>query len=193
MPTNIIKVSSTTTPKFIKPYTIRYEHNNKLMEWEMIKTHDSVHILVDNITNKTLLFVKQLRVPVLVSDGSTDGDVVECCAGIIDNEEYVKTTGDSGAKLTAIDEVKEELGYNVPNDKISLIRKYKASVGTSGASATAFYAKVTNSMYIGQSLQEGEDIKVLEVPYNKVEEFISQETTDAPTLFLVYWWMVNKK
>lgn len=59
---------------------------NKILSWEILESHSTVHILVDNIETKEILLVKQPRIPVLLRDQSQLGLCVETCAGLIDKE-----------------------------------------------------------------------------------------------------------
>ena len=187
----ILNITTLDNPKYIKTKQVNYKKKGKTFEWEMVETHDSVHVLVDNTDNKTLLFVKQVRIPVLVNNPDTDGEVIECCAGIIDG--YVASTPTERARGTARDEIFEELGYIISVYDPKKVATMKSSVGTSGSTNTSFYVEVTNSMFVGQNLGEDEEIEVIELPYDMVEEVLMNSTTDAATLFLVHWWLLNKK
>ena len=180
----IIKESPLGEPLFLKPGSITYTvDDGEEAYWEMIKQHNSVHILVNNITTNELLFVKQVRIPVLVNNPETDGTVIECCAGIVDKNISL-------AEI-AIDEVREELGYDVDILSVQHVRTLKSSVGSAGSTGTAFYVEVEDCQYIGQQLSLFEDIEVIRVPYEDVEEITENATTDAMTLFLTYWWLAQ--
>jgi len=174
-------VTDLTLPKFIKPKAVIFERNATAGMWEMVKQHDSVHVLVDNTETEELLLVRQVRIPVLVNNPNTTGEVVECCAGILDKG--------LSPKETAIAEIQEELGYMVFMNNISEIRSLKSSVGTAGSTSHAFYATTTETGHVGQNLGEGEDIDIVRIPYDAIESTIETEPTDAITLFLLYWWM----
>ena len=190
-PVKIISNTPTTRGKFLNPVTLQYLRNGKKRTWEAIESHASVHVLVDNITTKSLLFVKQVRIPVLNADPSTNGEMVECCAGIIDG--YGGTTPKEQAKCIARDEIHEELGYMAPLHEIQTIKELKTSVGVSGSRSYAMFSEVTEENHVGQKLQEDEDIEVISIPYDKVENFLMESTTDAITMYLMTWWVLNKK
>ena len=189
-PVKILDTYEDGVQKFIKHKSVLYQRKGtKIAEWEMINAHNTVHIIVDNTTTQELLFVKQVRIPVLVNNPDTDGTVIECCAGIIDK--YVDTPPLTRALLIAQDEIKEELGYSIKLIDIKPIKLLKASVGMTGTTAHLFSAKVTNQEYTGQQLSSLEDIEVIKVSYDKVLEFLEHSTTDATTMFLAHWWLLN--
>ena len=179
-------------PKFVQTAATTYTVGSKLASpiktWEHIKdAHDSVHILVADTETEELLFVKQVRIPVLVRDQG-NGEVTECCAGIIDH--YQSAFPERRSELVARDEIKEELGYEVPTNKLLRIKELKSSVGTAGTTAHTFYTEVTPKEFVGQHLTRDEDIEVIRVPFNDVESFMGTATTDAVTMFLVQWWLI---
>ncbi len=180
-------------PEFLQPNVVHYSREGQDSLWEIIKSHDTVHILIDNIDTQELVFVKQVRIPVLVNNPRTDGAVVECCAGIIDKYPELATHHPKERALQiAQEEIREELGYAVELDDIVPIKQLKSSVGMSGTTAHLFYATVEESDYIGQQLSMFEDIEVVKVPYANVEEFINDATTDATTMFLTCQWLKSK-
>ena len=188
---DILRISDLITPQFIKPQLVSFTRDGDTMEWETIKTHDSVHILVENREDGTLIFVKQVRVPVLARNPGTDGVVVECCAGIIDK--YPELEESERAHRIAREEIREELGYDTLLSDIKPVKQLKSSVGTSGSTAHAFYAEVKPENFIGQQTSIFEDIEVVEIMYSDVEEYLAQADTDPMTMFLATWWLRNFK
>ena len=181
--------SSLKEPKYVKTQSIAYQSGIDFGVWEMVHTHNTVHILVENTDTREILFVKQVRIPVLVNDPDTKGEVIECCAGIIDG--YEGSPPLTRAMLIARDEIKEELGYDIPYETIKLIKELKSSVGLTGSTSYTFKAKVQEKDYIGQQLKLLEDIEVVKIPYNNVKDFINAQTTDATTIFLTHRWLLN--
>ena len=120
-----------TSPKFLKPYRVNFRQNKKDRSWECIQSHNSVVIIIFNVSRNVLVFVKQFRPPVFVSNavkgrpitaGDTidtgihrgeDGVTLELCAGIMDKTEDLA--------VTAQEEVLEECGYQVPVDRLQRI------------------------------------------------------------------------
>lgn len=184
----IIKIEDNTNPKFIKAELITATRDNKEFYWERIKSHDSVHILVDNTETRELLLVKQVRIPVLVNDSLNNGVCIEACAGLVDK--------DTNIIQIAKEEVLEELGYNVRTENIIFLKKLKSSVGSSGNTAWVFSCNVDESMKVseGGGVHE-EDIELFRLPYKDIYDFatFSIENTDAMTQYLLYYWLYKNK
>lgn len=195
-PVFIHKVTPNDNPKFVKTEAIHYTRGSKLAKtavWERIVSHDTVHILVNNIDTKELLLVKQVRLPVLAKGNHVDGVTIEACAGIIDKYLSVYTSPLNRAQLIAIDEVREELGYLTVSTRLTKLPLYINSTGGSAATAYPFYCEVTDADYLGQQLEDSEDIAVLALPYSEVKEFLANTTnTDASTRYLLQWFLLNK-
>lgn len=176
----IISEETNTAPKFIKTKLVTCERDGEEFKWECVESHDSVHILVDNYETNELIYVKQVRIPVLVRDDSKQGQVIEACAGIVDK--------DLPLEKIAIEEVEEELGYSPKPENISFIKTLRTSVGSAGAKSHLFLAQVSEADKIsnGGGLPE-EDIEVVRIKYEDLEEelfFNDEIDTDAVTLFL---------
>lgn len=173
-------------PGFIKTQRVIAERDGQEFSWEMVKQHDSVHILVANTDNDTVILIKQVRIPVLVNNPDTTGKIVECCAGIIDNYEEIEDPVERATQI-AIDEVREELGYAITEENIDFITKVYGSVGSSGSSQYIFVAEVNNDQYIGQQLSFDEDIEVIEVKIDEIDEFMTNVNTTTMTHLLTTW------
>jgi len=154
--------------KYIKPYKI----NGK---WECINVHDSVHILVDDITNKQLLFVKQYR-PAIADY------TIECCAGLVDKDLSIVNI--------AREEMQEELGYR-PINIIRLGKSYP-TVGISSSISHFYYAKVSTTSFIGKQPGIDENIETIRVGYRDIPEFMHKLSTTS-SIYLVQQWLLNNK
>ena len=116
------------------------------------------------------------------------GVTYELCAGIIDQD----------ISLTALmkQELLEECGYNIPEEKIQKVSKFRG-VGSTGSEQTLFYAEVTDDMIVdgagGGNLQEGERIEVFYLPIEKSREFVFDESKEKPAgLLFAFMWYFNK-
>ena len=181
-PVTIENVTPNDAPKFVKTELVEAKRDGKLFYWERIKSHDSVHVIVYNLSTREFMFVKQVRVPVLVNNPGTDGAVIEACAGLVDK--------DHTPQQIAKEEILEELGYEVHTPDVHFIKTIKSSVGTAGTNAHLFYAEVTEA----EKVSEGggldtEDIEVVRVSIDEVEDFIFEATTDAVTMFLTTYYL----
>ncbi|CAG9789144.1 unnamed protein product [Diatraea saccharalis] len=46
---------------YVKPFRLNYTQNGKQKSWDLLEVHDSVAIIVFNVTRKVMVFVKQFR------------------------------------------------------------------------------------------------------------------------------------
>ena len=172
-------IGENLTPRFAKTELVTAERDGVPFVWERIKSHDSVHVLVDNAETAEILVVKQVRVPVLCNDKSLNGEVIEACAGLVDK--------DTNIQQIAKEEILEELGYDVPTEEVLLLKSLKSSVGTAGTNSHAFIARVDETMKVSDGGGiDGEDIEVVRIPYEDVDAFFfdSDIHTDAITMYV---------
>jgi UDP-sugar diphosphatase len=186
----IDEVIKNDAPKFVKTKLIKASREDgKIINWEMIEAHSSVHVLVDNIETNNIMIVEQVRVPALVN-GKGDGICSEMCAGIIDK--------DYSIEQIAVEEVIEEMGYKVELEDIIPVRKYLSSVGTQATDVNTFRVTVTEDMKVNEGGGlPSEDIRIRNIPYSDVADFIfgigkyKEVNTDATTLYLMSIWMLT--
>ncbi|XP_023232028.1 uridine diphosphate glucose pyrophosphatase-like [Centruroides sculpturatus] len=189
---------------YIKPARMIYTQNGIKKNWDLMRTHDSVAVVIFNIDKKSLVFVKQFR-PAVYYRGipldeckdlidtkkypGTLGVTLELCAGIVDKdqslEEIVK------------EEMWEECGFDVPLSNIEKITSFRSGVGITGSLQTLFYAEVTNAMKThqgGGNSQEGEYIEVIELPLSEAHQLIYDEMVPRPvSLLFALMWFFDKK
>ncbi|XP_055587094.1 uridine diphosphate glucose pyrophosphatase NUDT14-like [Uranotaenia lowii] len=191
---------------YVKPFRFYYTQNGKEKNWDLLKVHDSVSIIIFNSTRQKLVFVKQFRPAVyhgLVSvEAGSEGKSIdmnkfppslavtlELCAGIIDKPIPV-------AEI-AREEVLEECGYNVPVARLEEIMSYRSGVGTSGALQTLFYVEVTDADKIptGGGGVDDEIIEVVEYSIEEARKLTEKGVvlTSPPSfLFGVLWFLTNR-
>jgi len=166
---------------FVETALATYTQNGVKKSWEVIKSHDSVAILIYHKEKKAFILVKQFRPPVYRHDGI--GMSTELCAGIIDKELSIEQI--------AIEEIDEECGFKVSLENLERITKVNSSVGTAGTSQTIFYAEVNESMRIsnGGGIDD-EMIEVIELPTSKAKTFMFDESQVKTTglMFAFMWW-----
>lgn len=128
---------------YLKPFRLHYTQNGSEKTWDLLKVHDSVCIILYNVTRKKLLFVKQFRPAVLMgmisstvnTDKKTASSIeqkqvidlntfqakeaitVELCSGLVDKP--------VGIRQIAAEEVLEECGYKVPEERLEEIMTYR--------------------------------------------------------------------
>ena len=118
----------------------------------------------------------------------SEGVTYELCAGIIDKNVSL-------ASLMK-QEILEECGYNVPEEKLQEVVSFRGGVGSTGSVQTFFFAEVTDEMRVsegGGNLHEGERIEVFYLPLEKSKEFLFDSTKQKPAgLMFAFMWYFNK-
>jgi UDP-sugar diphosphatase len=183
----ILGTSPLTNPQYIKTELITFTRDGKEFTWEKLTTHDSVHVLIVNTDNEEVLIVKQIRIPILVNDDSQQGEMHEICAGLVDK--------DAPLEQITKEEILEEVGYNVPLERITHIRNVKGGAGRSGHESYLYYTLVNNAMKVSEGGGlENEDIEVVSIPYTEIKDFLNGGLhTDTVTLYLLAHFLINKE
>jgi nudix-type nucleoside diphosphatase (YffH/AdpP family) len=134
-------------------------------------------ILLYNKISNTVILTKQFRLPTYIN-GNTSGMLIEACAGLLDNdnpEDCIKR------------ETEEETGYKI--SKVEKIFEAYMSPGSVTEILHFFIAEYSNDMKIndgGGLEEEGENIEVLELPFNNTLTMIDTgEIKDAKTIMLL--------
>ncbi|XP_057661150.1 uridine diphosphate glucose pyrophosphatase NUDT14-like [Diorhabda carinulata] len=190
---------------YMKPYTMHFVQNGVKRTWDLLTIHDSVAILLYNISRNVLIFVKQFRPAVYFGsipeedrkfDEEIDmkkyppslGVTLELCAGIIDKQK--------SQEVIAKEEVLEECGYDVPISSLEKIGLYRSGVGTSASLQTAFYCEVTDEMKVsaGGGVDD-EIIEVVEMTVGDIKKYVTQDYIKSPPsfMFAIYWFLYHKQ
>ncbi|XP_077297306.1 uridine diphosphate glucose pyrophosphatase NUDT14-like [Arctopsyche grandis] len=199
-----VYVSPLPDSPYVKPFRLNYQQNGMVKNWDLLEVHDSVAIIIYNLTRNKLVMVKQFRPAVYYSsvprvdkqDGTIDtekypaslGITLELCAGIIDK--------DKSWDEIAQEEVLEECGYNVPADSLEFVMKYRSGVGTSGSLQALYYCEVNDGQKVNQG--GGVDDEVIDVIEMSIEEAEGILSSNGPHscppsfLFGLTWFMMNK-
>lgn len=191
-----------TDSPWIRPVRVYYTQDGEQKNWDVIKSHDSVSMIVFNTSRKKLVFVRQFRPACYYSYLAEKKDTVdvekypaslgltlELCAGIVDkNKSLVEI---------AKDELREECGYEAPTSAFQQIVTYRY-VSSAASKQTLFYVEVTDDMHIhpgGGAEAEGELIEVVELSVSEVKEYINSAEVQSPPCFLygVSWFLANKQ
>ncbi|XP_011644566.1 uridine diphosphate glucose pyrophosphatase-like [Pogonomyrmex barbatus] len=186
---------------WLRSIRLHYTQDNQLKEWDVIRIHDSVCIIVFNTSRRKLVFVKQFRPAVYYASLSNKQDMIdvgrypatlgltlELCAGIVDK--------DKSLVEIAREELKEECGYEAPISAFERITTYLSSASAS-AKQTLFYVEVTDAMHIhpgGGDESEGELIEIVELSIPELKDYIRSKEVQSPSSFLygVSWFFLNK-
>lgn len=159
-------------------YTYRYTRQDGTEDMLAREVHDHGHgatVLPHDARRGTVLLVRQFRLPAYLHDH--DGFLIETCAGLLD--------GDDPA-VCAKREAEEELGFRLSN-----LRHMATAYMTPGAVTerlSMFLADYDHDARIGEGgghAHEGEDIEVLEMPFDEMRAMVKDgRIRDAKTLML---------
>ena len=167
---------------------INFDFNLKSGEWvnqsrESYDRGNGATILLYNIKNKTIILIKQFRMPAYYS-GNETGIIIETCAGLLD--------GDNPEKCI-IKETEEETGYRIKN-----VKKVFESYMSPGAVTEIihfFIAEYDELMKVseGGGLEsEHEEIDILEMDFEMAYNMIeSGEIVDAKTIMLLQYLKIS--
>ncbi|TMW48909.1 hypothetical protein DOY81_006004 [Sarcophaga bullata] len=189
---------------YVKPFRFYYVQNGKEKNWDLMKVHDSVSIIIYNTTRQKLIFVKQFRPAVFHGIVTTDGGnisnvdlekyppslgvTMELCAGIVDKEKSWKEI--------AKEEILEECGYEVPLERVEEVMTYRSGVGSQGSKQTMYYCEVTDAdkCSSGGGVDD-ELIDVVELSIEEAHKMVQQGSVNnsPPSCLLgVMWFLMNK-
>jgi len=186
---------------WLRSIRLNFTQDNRTKEWDVIRIHDSVCIVIFNTSRRKLIFVRQFRPAVYYASlpekqdtiddklyPATLGLSLELCAGIVDK--------DKSLAEIAREELKEECGYEAPTSAFKEIITYLSSASAS-AKQTLFYVEVTDDMQIhpgGGDESEGELIEVVELSIPELKDYVRSKKVQSPSSFLygVSWFLLNK-
>ena len=172
--------------KFLSLKEVFYEYKGKNKRWEVCNSMDSVSCLIYDRDKKALVLVKQFRLPVYLKNN--DGFTYELCAGLCDKNLCTLDT--------IREEIFEEVGYKVNNDRIEYITSTWASVGTNAAKQEVFYVEVSEDDKVGEGGGiDDEDIEVVYISINDIEKFLFDENIviTPGAKMAILWWLNYKK
>lgn len=143
--------------------------------------HDHGHavgVLPVDEARRTAVVVRQLRVPILVTD-DPDPFLIEACAGLIDPE-------DPDPETACRREGEEELGIRVR--EMQRIGHVYLCPGTVSEAITLYLGSYTEADRVsdGGGIDEDEDIDVIEVPLADLDRALADgEVRDAKLMMLL--------
>lgn len=164
----------------LKTTTFDYQRSNGEWQTQQRETYDRGHgaaILLYNLKNKTVILTKQFRYPAFVTNPA-DGFLIEVAAGLLDEaspEDRIRA------------EAEEETGYRVT--QVEKVFESYMSPGAVTEKLHCFVAAYNPSSKIGEGggiEDEGEEIEVLELPFDKAMQMVgTREIIDAKTIMLL--------
>lgn len=166
----------------LRKVTFDYQKRDGTWETQEREAYDrgnGATILLYNLDNSTVILTKQFRIPTYLN-GNPEGMLIESCAGLLDEdhpEDCIRR------------ETEEETGY-VISDVKRIFEAYM-SPGSVTEIVHFFVAQYDNSMKKGEgggSVDEQEDIEVIELPYEQALSMVKKgEIKDGKTIMLLYY------
>ena len=169
----------------LKKFTFDYLKKDGSRQTQTREAYDRGNgavILLFNKNDKTVILTRQFRLPTFIN-GNADGMLIEACAGLLDKDQ---------PEVAIKRETEEETGYQVKE-----VRKIFEAYMSPGSVTEILYFFVAEyssneKMNEGGGV-EGEDIDVLELPFEKALAMIDTgEIKDGKTIMLLYYAHVNQ-
>lgn len=172
-----IRFEECANSAYIAPKRMFYTENGKQKSWDIIKSHNSVAILLYHQELESFVIVRQFRPAVFAQNGN--GYSYELCAGLVDKK-------GKDFQTIASEEVLEECGYQVQPSDLEKIGSFYSSTGISGSEQTIFFTTLTskNKVSDGGGIDD-ENIDVLYLRIKTAQAFIQDEAL-AKTTGLAY-------
>ena len=153
-------------------------------EKEVYEKGNAATVFLYNTGKKTVILTRQFRLPAFIN-GKPDGMLIECCAGMLEDE-----SPEACVKREAV----EETGYKA--EKVQKIIEAYMSAGSVTELLHFFTAQYNEQTRIneGGGLEaEHEDIEVLELPFERALAMISSgEIKDAKTIMLLQYAVIHQ-
>ncbi|OGS71571.1 MAG: GDP-mannose pyrophosphatase [Flavobacteria bacterium RIFCSPLOWO2_12_FULL_35_11] len=167
---------------------VEFEYQTNNGSWqtqcrECYDRGDGAAILLYNSTKKTVILIKQFRMPSYLN-GNTTGMMIEVCAGLLD---------ENNPKACIIKEVEEETGFKISNPK--KVFELYSTPGAVTEKIHYFIAEYSDDMKIsagGGLEEEHEEIEVLEINFETALTMVLKgEINDAKTVVLLQYAKLN--
>jgi len=188
--------------RFVTPKRMHFLQDGNQRKWDLVESMGAVAALCYHAEKRSFLFVKQFRAPVYyqrMKEGTLNEDedkgsghqvgcTVELIAGLKDKAELSPVE-------TVHEELIEEVGYKVPVKDIEFISCYRSAVGILGTKTHIFFAKIDESMRVGDGggcAEENELIELVWIPVKESRKFVLESEDIPPGLkFAVYWFFLE--
>ena len=146
---------------------------------EVYNRGDGAGILLYNKLKKTVILVKQFRMPTFLNDNN-DGFLVEICAGMLDKDH---------PEACIIRETEEEVGYRIK--EVKKVYEAYSSPGVMTEKMHFFIGEYTDNMKVNEGGgidTEHEDIEVLEIPFAEAVKMLENGLIhDTRTIVLLQY------
>jgi len=170
----------------LKKVTFDYQHKNGTWHQQSREAYDrgnGATILLYNKKAKTVILTEQFRLPTYIN-GNPSGMLIEACAGLLDQD---------NAEDAIRRETEEETGFTVKEVK----KVFEAYMSPGSVTEILFFfvAEYSKDMKTsdGGGVDEHEDIRVLEIPFQKAIEMVATgEIKDGKTIMLLQYLQLHK-
>ena len=165
-----------------------FDYKMKAGNWvtqmrEVYNRGDGAGILLYNKFKRTVILVKQFRMPTYLND-SEDGFLVEICAGMLDKD---------NPEACIIRETEEEVGYRI--NEVKKVYEAYSSPGVMTEKMHFFIGEYTDNMKVNEGgglVTEHEDIEVLEIPFSEALRMLENgEINDTRTIVLLQYAQIH--
>lgn len=164
---------------------VQFDIQKKNGEWETQKREvfdhgNAVTALLYNTEERTIILTRQFRVATFLN-GNSSGMLTETPAGLLaDNEP---------PEEAILREIKEETGYELTG--IQKVFEAYSSAGSLTELIYYYVAPYTRAQKVGKGgglEEEGEELKIMEVPFAEAVEMVEKgEIRDAKTILLIQY------
>lgn len=182
-----ISYEALKTPSFAELVLMSFQEDGKSKKWEIVKTFDSVCIVLFDTDKQSFVIVRQFR-PAVFHQNQSDGYTYELCAGLVDKNKSLE--------VIACEEVFEECGYKIFPKDLHFIGSFLNATGMSGSKQFLFFANVNTAckVSVGGGIED-ECIEVLYLPFEDSLNFIFDSQIQKTTsLFLgIHWYHYSFK
>ncbi|WP_329499321.1 NUDIX domain-containing protein [Kitasatospora herbaricolor] len=166
----------------LRKTTFEYRHRDGHWSREQRETYDrgdGATVLLHDAGRRTVVLTRQFRLPAYVN-GHPDGMLVETAAGLLDGD---------GPEEAVRREAAEETGHTVGTpERVFAAWMSPGSVTERLHFFAAPYSRGTATDAGGGIAAEGEDITVLELPFEEALAMVrSGAIADAKTIMLLQW------
>lgn len=159
------------------------ENQIQKQDREVYDRGNGATILLYNKAKKTIILIKQFRLPTYLN-GNATGMLIESCAGMVEQE---------NAEACIKRETEEETGFQI--NKVEKLFEAYMSPGALTEIIHFFKAEYTADMKISEGgglAAEQENIEVIELPFDDAYKMIATgEIKDAKTILLLQYAKIN--
>ncbi|WP_033619065.1 NUDIX hydrolase [Helicobacter pylori] len=190
-----VSLEPCSSSHYIELKRMHYNEENTEKTWDMIKSLDSVAVLLYEKESDCFVIVKQFRPAIYArhfyfkcdQDQNIDGYTYELCAGLVDK-------ANKSLEEIACEEALEECGYEISPKNLETIGQFYSATGLSGSLQTLYYAEISANLKISKGGGiDTEKIEVLFLKRSKALDFIADfQYAKTTGLSLAILWHLKK-